>query len=110
MELTQAEWDRATDIVAQEVGFKVEANKRPRPSLFTILRVLLILATRRGRQAASRGIACEASPGSKPNPELQLVALWCYAVQTKAENLKLAKAATLALVAFTVAWIGYARN
>ena len=90
MELTQEDFARANDIVAQEMGFKIDPNDLPRPRLSTILRLLMTLATRRGRECAKRGIAVEAPPGMKADPSIRLIQLWNYTVIVKAENLKLA--------------------
>jgi len=90
MEFNQVEWDKASDIVASEVGFKIDLNKRPRPSLFLYVRVLLSLGTRRGRECQAAGMAWGAPRNQKPDPNHQLISLWSYAVATKVENLKLA--------------------
>ena len=72
MELTQAKWDQASDIVASEVGFKIDLNKRPRLSLFFFVRLLLTLATRRGRECQAAGKAWAAPRTESPIPTISL--------------------------------------
>ena len=88
MELTQQDIERANNIVASEVGFSVDPNNLPRPPLWHVLPGLIKYVLTRGRSAQM--MATEYGPNEKPHPSLQLYVLWNYAVQMKAENLKLA--------------------
>jgi hypothetical protein len=91
MEITPEDINRANDIVAQGIGFKIDPSNLPRLRFSTNLRLLLTLATRRGRECAKRGIACAMPRGIESDPSIQLIALWNYTVATKTENLKLAR-------------------